>query len=169
MRNKFWILFILGGILIVTTLTVQACKNRPAQCALCEREIHPHMQVSVTRDSVPIKTCCMSCALTYKNQTKNVQILTATDFLTDAQLEPDKAFYVVQSDVSPCTHDRKIQKVVREPNSALYECYDRCEPSILAFQKKADAETFQNEHGGRLLQFSQLNSVIPMKGAHVHD
>src|SRR6188474_1977628 len=116
MRNKLMLLFILGGILISIPL-LQACKNRPAQCALCEREIHRHMQVSITRDSVPIKTCCMSCALTYKTQNKNVEILTATDFLTDAQLEPNKAFYIVNSDVSPCTHDRKIQKVVREPNS----------------------------------------------------
>lgn len=169
MRNKLMLLFILVAILIATTLATQACKNRTAQCALCEREIHPHMKVSITRDSVPIKTCCMSCALTYKTQTKNVEILTATDFLTDAQLEPNKAFYVVNSDVSPCTHDSKIQKVVREPNSALYECYDRCEPSILAFQKRTDAETFLKEHGGRLLQFNQLSNVIPMKGAHVHD
>lgn len=169
MQSKWIIFLIFATALLVTLLSLQACKNRVAQCALCEREIHPHMQVSITHDSTSMKTCCMSCALTYKAQTKNVEILTATDFLTDTPLDPNNTFYVVDSDVSPCTQDMKTQRVVREPHSALYECYDRCEPAVLAFGKKPDAEAFQKEHGGHLQRFDQLSDSLPAKGAHVHD
>ena len=162
---------LLTSILLVTFLPVLllGCKSKAAQCPLCEREIHHHMQVSMTHDSIPMKTCCMSCALTYKAQAKNVEIKAATDFLTDAPLDPKKAFYVVASDISPCTQDVKVQKYVREPHAALHACYDRCEPGILAFDKKSDAQEFQQEHGGRLQKFDQLINWLPVKGGQSHD
>ena len=168
MKSKWMILLIVSGTLF-GLITLQACKNRAAQCPLCEREIHRHMQVSITHNSIPMKTCCMSCALTYKAQAKNVEITAATDFLTDAPLNPKKAFYVVASDISPCTQDVKVQKFLREPHAVLRACYDRCEPGILAFNKKDEAEKFQQDHGGRLQQFDQLSNWLPVKGGQSHD
>lgn len=169
MRTQWMVSLILATTLVAAFLTLESCKGKAAQCPLCDRDIHQHMGVSITHNSIPLKTCCMSCALTYKAQARNVAITTATDFLTDAPLDPQKAFYVVASDVSPCTQDIKVNKVIREPHSVLYACYDRCEPGILAFRNKSAAEAFQKQHGGYLQQFEQLPNWIPARGGHSHD
>jgi hypothetical protein len=166
MKIPILILSILA--LFLLDLSLQSC-GRTAECPLCNREVHEHMGVKITHNSLPMKTCCMSCALTYRAQEKNVEIVSATDFLTDAPIAPESAFYVVASDVSPCMQDPKVQKVIREQHQAMYACYDRCEPSILAFSKKADAQTFQQEHGGHLEQFAGLMKWLPVKGGHQHD
>src|SRR5262245_27330674 len=101
--------------LLIFGTTLISCERKMAQCPLCQRAIHAHMQVGITHNSLPLKTCCMSCALTYQAQTRNVQIKAVTDFITDAGLNPQKAIYVVGSDVSPCTQDWRVNKVIREP------------------------------------------------------
>jgi nitrous oxide reductase accessory protein NosL len=127
------------------------------------------MQVSITHNGIPMKTCCMACALTYQAQTRNVEIQTATDFATDSPIDPRKAVWVVGSGISPCTQDVKVQKFIREPHAALHACYDRCEPGMLAFSKKSDAEKYQAENGGHLVEFDQLPSWLPVKGGQSHD
>ena len=164
MGSKWIVSTIFAALLVAGFFTLQSCNRKAAQCPLCEREIHQHMQVSITHNSIPLKTCCMACALTYKAQVKNVEIKAATDFLTDTSIDPNKAFYIVDSDVSPCTQDMKVNKFIREPHSTLYACYDRCEPGMLAFSKKSDAEAFQEKHGGYLQQFDRLPNWLPTKG-----
>ncbi|MCI0412727.1 hypothetical protein L0222_07985 [bacterium] len=127
------------------------------------------MQVSIKHNSIPMQTCCMACALTYQAQTKNVEILAATDFLTDTRMEHRTAFYVVGSDISPCMQDSKVQKFVREPHSALHACYDRCKPGILGFRNKNDAQDFLRNHGGSIYPSHQLTKFLPVKGKAHHD
>ena len=153
--------------LLLTSL--QSCSKQAAECPLCNRDIHQGMQVKITHNSIPMHTCCMACALTYQAQTKNVEIQQATDFLANRPIDARSAFYVVDSEVSPCIQDPKVQKVIREPHSAIHECYDRCSPGILAFEKLTDAEAFTKEHGGETYRFAELTMVIPVKGGHHHD
>ena len=155
-------------LLIASFLVLQSC-NRTAQCPLCNREVHHGMGVSITHNSIPMRTCCMACALTYQHQVKNVEIKAATNFLTGQPIEPNKAVYVVGSDISPCTQDHKVNKFIREPHETLYACYDRCEPSILAFSNQSDAEKFQKQYGGVVRVFDQLLMHLPAKGGHHHD
>lgn len=168
--KKLWIFSLIPVAAVVAIfLLLSSCQGRQAQCPLCNREIHQHMGVSITHNSIPLKTCCMSCALTFQIQEKNVEIKTATDFLTNTAIDPKPATYVVGSDVSPCTMDWKVNKAIREPHSTMYACYDRCEPPILAFSQKSDAEKFQKEHGGHLEVFDGLVKWLPAKGEHHHD
>ncbi|PWT91184.1 MAG: hypothetical protein C5B54_05825 [Acidobacteria bacterium] len=162
-RTQFMILS------VVAILFLLSCGDRVAQCPLCNREIHEHMGVKITHNSIPMKTCCMSCALTYAAQEKNVHIVSVTDFMTNASLAPENAFYIVASDISPCTQDAKVRKVIREQHATLFACYDRCEPSILAFSKKEDAVLFQRQNGGHLESFGGLIQWLPVAGAHHHD
>lgn len=170
MSRKRIILFSLGiGLALLAAFLWMSCRNQPPQCPLCERDIHEHMGVSITHNGLPMKTCCMSCALTFQMQESNVTIKAATDFETSEALDPHKAIYVVGSDISPCTQDVKVQKTLREPHEMLFACYDRCEPGILAFRTKSHAMQFQSEHGGHLVeQFEQLKNWLPA-GGHKHD
>jgi hypothetical protein len=38
--------------------------------------------------------------------------------------------------------------------------YDRCMPSLVAFSKVEDAETYQQKHGGRLLHFAEAKASV---------
>ena len=111
----------------------------------------------------------MSCALTFQAQNKDVKIVKVEDFNTNTPLEPQKAFYVVDSDISPCTQDVKAHKMIREEHTALFACYDRCSPGILAFSGKGDALKFIKEHGGRVAVFAELKNFVPAAGGHHHD
>ena len=155
--------------LLACFVLLQSCSEKAAQCPLCERDVHQGMQVKITHNTIPMRTCCMACALTYKVQAKNVEIKSATDFLSGASIDPKNAVYVVASDVSPCTQDPKVQKFVREPHSALHACYDRCEPGILAFRVRKEAQTFQQQHGGLIREYDQLPALIAVKGGSHHD
>ena len=159
----------LGVALMACFIGLQSCSKTAAQCPLCERDVHQGMQVRITHNSIPMQTCCMACALTYKRQAKNVEIKEATDFLSNTSMDPKTANYIVGSDVSPCIQDPKVQKVVREPHSAMHACYDRCEPGILGFRSKEDAKKFQQQHGGSLYEFNQLNNLLSIKGSGHHD
>jgi hypothetical protein len=156
-------------LLIATTALILSCERKTAQCPLCQREIHAHMQVSITHNSLPLNACCMSCALTYQAQTRNVEIEAVTDFVTDAALDPQKAIYVVGSEVSPCTQDWRVNKVIREPHSTFYACYDRCLPNILAFKTQRDAQQFQQKHAGVLSKFDQLLKLFTATGGYGND
>jgi len=156
-------------VLAVTFFALLSCSRKAAQCPLCERDIHSHMQVSIKHNGIPMKTCCMTCALTFQKQEKNVQIVTATEFLTDKPIDPAKAIYVVDSDVSPCTQDPKVNKVLREPHSAMYACFDRCAPGMLAFKSESDAMVFQKEHGGRVQSYAELGNWLRGREVHRHD
>jgi hypothetical protein len=133
-----------------------SCSNKPAQCPLYARDIHQGMQVKITHHGIPMHTCCMACALTYKSQTSDVEIKTATDFNSGSAIDAKSAFYVIGSDISPCIQDPKVQKFIREPHSAMHECYDRCEPGILAFSTMQDAQKFQKDHGGAIHRFQDF-------------
>lgn len=165
--------WILTTVLVVALtgsfILLQSCSKKAAQCPLCERDVHQGMQVSIAHNKIPTQTCCMACALTYQAQTRNVEIKTATDFLTNTRINPKIAFYVIGSDVSPCTQDPKVEKFVREPHAALHACYDRCEPGMLTFRGKEDAKKFQQEHGGRIYAFVELTGLLPVKGGSQHD
>lgn len=126
--NRGLLILALGTALIGSFLLFQSCGRKAAECPLCEREIHQGMAVKITHNSHTMRTCCMACALTYKMQTKNVEIQSATDYLSGTAIDARNAFYVVGSDVSPCLQDPKVQKFLREPHSALHACYDRCDP-----------------------------------------
>ncbi|HEY4492986.1 MAG TPA: nitrous oxide reductase accessory protein NosL [Acidobacteriota bacterium] len=163
--NRIWIITVISAIALVGSLFLfQSCSRKAAQCPLCEREIHQGMQVKLTHNHIPMQACCMACALTYKAQTENVEIESATDFLSETSIEPWNAFYVVASDISPCIQDPKVQKFIREPHAALHACYDRCEPGILAFRSRSEAQKFQKEHGGYIRQFKDLPAFIAAQG-----
>jgi hypothetical protein len=102
----------------------------------------------------PTDACCLRCALTYGQQIgKAVTILSVTDHTSGKSLDPERATFVVGSDVSPCTHTMVHVGAEKEPYRVRW---DRCLPSTLAFSSRESAETFRAEHGGRLRSLQEL-------------
>ena len=159
-RRIFWLA---AGVLAVgLTVAVAAPRlrnwwaaPRPGYCPICQRHEHGDSVVRLQAEGERvIEVCCLSCALNYGRQTsKAVTILSVTDHDSGKPLDPDRATFVVGSEVSPCTHGVEQMRLEGE---ALPVRWDRCLPSILAFSSPESAAAFRAQHGGHLRTLQEL-------------
>ena len=154
------------GVLLVLGITASVAGPRvwywwtapPAgYCPICRRHEHRDSLVKLQAEGEGvIETCCLSCAFSYGRQTaKAVTIVSVTDHETGQPLDPEKATFVVGSDVSPCTH---ATEPLRTEQAAVPVLWDRCLPSILALASRESAEAFQAQHGGRLRSLQEVRA-----------
>ena len=102
--------------------------------------------------------CCPACALSAHQQSgKQVQVGELTDFLSNGPLKPESSYVVRNSDVNPCLQHHPA---VGENNQPLEPHFDRCSPSVLAFQDQRSAGAFASEHGGQVLKFSDFAAEL---------
>jgi hypothetical protein len=68
------------------------------------------------------------------------------------------AYYDEGGNINYCAaHGEAVQ---RQPQGVSVRDYDRCLPTLVAFTTRAEAETYQREHGGRVLNYAEaLQSV----------
>ena len=128
-------------------------------CSICRRHEHKESLVRYqAHGEAPSDACCLRCALTYGQQTgKAVTILSVTDHNSGKSLDPERATFVVGSDVSPCTHTL----VQMGPEKEAYPVrWDRCLPSTLAFPSQESAQVFRAQHGGHLRTLEELRHEV---------
>ncbi len=154
-----WTVFLallLGGCERVETFI------RGGRCVLSGREVHAGMAVRVMVEGSGKSgdACCLRCALSYAIQTqRTIRILSVTDFATGRRVRPRDAFYVVGSDVRPCS--APLTDTAANRSECLLLSWDRCNPSTVAFASAAEAKRFRNEHGGRVETFQQIVRSAP--------
>lgn len=123
-------------------------------CQACSRSVHKNMRTVALIGDKRELFCCPTCALSAGAQLhERVSIQEVSDFSTGKMLRPASAFAVEGSDVIPCFHHHEILDRDRQPARADF---DRCSPSIIAFDSRPPAEHFAAEHGGRVDRFSAL-------------
>lgn len=129
----------------------------PGYCPICRRHEHGDSVVKLQAEGEGvIEACCLSCALSYGRQkSKRVTIVSVTDHETGKPLDPEKATFVVGSEVSPCTH---TTEQLRTEQEALPVLWDRCLPSILAFASRESADAFRTQHGGQVRSLQQVRA-----------
>lgn len=134
-------------------------KDRNAQsCEACRRPVHSHMKTVGIVDGERTVYCCPACALSDHQQSgKPVQVVELTDYLTDSPLKPANSYVVRNSDVNPCLQHKPA---VGESHQPLESHFDRCAPSVLAFQDQRSANEFAGQHGGQVFRFSQFASDL---------
>ena len=132
---------------------------RSAQsCKACMRPVHSHMKTVAIVDGKRAIYCCPACALSEHQQSgKQVQVVELTDYLSNGPLKPGSSFVVRNSDVNPCLQHHPA---VDETNQPLESHFDRCTPSVLAFQDRRTAVTFASAHGGQVVKFSDFASEL---------
>ena len=129
--------------------------ERNAQsCKACTRPVHSHMKTVAIVNGERANYCCPACALSDHQQSeKPVQVVELTDYQTNGPLKPEGSFVVRNSDLNPCVQHHPA---VSENSQPLESHYDRCTPSVLAFQDQKSAAAFANQHGGQVLRFSDF-------------
>ncbi len=159
-KHRNWliaaIIVLVGGAVLGVPRAWRWFEAPPAgHCPICLRHEHKESMVQFQADGEPVTdACCLSCALTYGRQThKHIRIVSVTDHETGKALAPEKAVFVVGSDVSPCAHSMVH---VGEEKQEYAVRWDRCLPSILAFSSPELAEAFRAQHGGRVQTLGEL-------------
>jgi hypothetical protein len=130
------------------------------ECEICGRAVHSaHYSAVVLKSGRQIEACCPRCAMHYElSMPGQVAHLSVSDNASGRAIEAQTAHYVEGSDQQPCMS--ASEQAPREPGVEYDLKFDRCLPSLIAFQDEAAARDFQGQHGGRLLSFAQaLDSV----------
>jgi hypothetical protein len=102
------------------------------------------------------QTCCARCgARVVARDARPVASVTVRDFDTALPIAVERAVFVEGSDVHPC------RGIVSDPprderGCCLKAVYDRCEPSVVAFDSAEAAGRFMRRHGGTRTTWAAL-------------
>jgi hypothetical protein len=163
MRNLFHYalknMMVRSSYLILLALALISCSADKGECPFCYVKM-PHdarVTVLVEGESTPKMACSITCVLNYHRTTgKEIKFLRVSDFYSGKFLNPQKAFYVIGSDVNP--FDEYLHShLVSESRTPFYLDWSRYTPTVLAFASREDAEKFQRDHGGRVATSSILH------------
>jgi hypothetical protein len=153
MRQGYVVAFV--ATQLAAALLFAACGREPRSCPVCQREECTGFTYRITlAGSKKIETCCPRCGLAYlRDHHASPKSIEATDFASDRWIDGTRAIYVSGSDLSHCP--------ARESRRDTFGCcavkgYDRCLPSLLAFQSREAADSFRIRHGGELMTFAEL-------------
>lgn len=127
----------------------------PHLCAICNRSLHAGMAYRLeTRHGGTEYACCPRCGMHYTIQhAGEVQRAWAVDLNTGQLVAAEAAYYDEGGDVEYCTHGE--QPVQRGPEGVSVRGFDRCLPTLVAFKTRAEAEAYQRQHSGRVLDYAQ--------------
>jgi nitrous oxide reductase accessory protein NosL len=113
-------------------------------------------------DGKRVTFCCPACALSEGKQLgKPVRVTALTDFPTDEEIDPERAFLVKGSDVNPCAQHAATPLSDKRP---MQVAFDRCSPSLLAFSSRSAAEAFARDHGGTILTWKDA-ATLPLQSS----
>jgi hypothetical protein len=81
----------------------------------------------------------------------------ATDFSNGKLINAESAFYLEGSDLMQCC----TSTTMRTDSGTICEMhYDRCMPSLVAFANLQDAQSYQQEHGGRVIELAEARASV---------
>jgi len=135
-------------------------RQKVGLCPFCDRMVHPGTAYRLKVGDHVVATCCPRCGMHAQVSQKqgNPGPAWATDVNTGESVVAESATYVEGGDVQYCAHDN--QPMTREPHGVSMREYDRCLPTLVAFKSLQEAESYQQQHGGRVLSYSQALASV---------
>ena len=152
---------VLAALIVISGLSYagwRIVRQRDAHsCAACKRPVHVATRTIAVTNGNAVGYCCPACALWQQRQTgTRVNIVSLTDYDRGSQLEPERAYLVRGSAVNSCL--RQVTALGADKHPA-HSDFDRCSPSLLAFETRNAAERFSREHGGQVFIYKYLPSL----------
>jgi len=144
-----------GVVLLALALFAISCDRAAKSCAVCQRDECTGLAFRITLENgKSVETCCPRCGLHFiKESRESSFLIQATDYAGGKWMDANSATYVSGSDVSHCA----AGEVKHDAQGCCYfKGFDRCMPSVIAFQSQDDARNFAKEHGGTVVAFDQL-------------
>lgn len=150
------ILFTATGLAVVAVVGAVIYTNLdpPNRCDVCQRPLHQETYYRLhMADGETLDVCCPRCGLRFQKGRNDVVSAEVTDFETKRPVDAEDAFYVDGSPVHFCSH----APVEEDRSGTQYEvAWDRCLPSLIAFESRAAAVRFQRENGGSIKTYREL-------------
>jgi len=121
----------------------------PGLCQVCQRPLHAETFYQVRlKDGRTETVCCPRCGLRFQEGRDDVAATRVADFASGKLLEARDALYVEGSKQRLCCSPDVAR---RDPaGGQVVLTWDRCLPSLVAFEKREDAEEFRKREGGVL-------------------
>jgi hypothetical protein len=131
----------------------------PAVCQVCGRNIPNQTAYRLDTTDGTIKACCPSCAMHYKlHHADEVRKDWATDFNSGHLIPAASAYFDEGGDIQYCTaHKPPVERGLEGVSERVY---DRCLPTLVAFATRDEAESYRQQHGGRVLTYAQAVESI---------
>ncbi len=163
MRDKglSYALILLAGIAAgVFAVRMTGRATAAPVCDACRRPANTRSRAAGFLGNKREVFCCPACALTAHRQSgRGVRLTEVTDYNTGKTVPPERSYFVRGSDVNLCEHAH-ARPMVDETKRTAAEQFDRCSPSILAFQTQGAARTFAAAHGGSVMSFDELQQFF---------
>jgi len=138
-------------------------RTAPAECKVCRREIHASARAVIEVDGKQEAVCCVRCAITLDEQEgRPVRLIEVTDYNRLTALTPKDAYYVEGSRIVLCHSHEPHMDEMKQPQARVF---DRCEPSVYAFARREEAESFAAQNGGVVLGLAELMKEMPANPA----
>lgn len=124
-------------------------------CAVCNRPLHEETFYRIrlmggeTED-----VCCPRCGLRFQRGRKDLVSAEVADFFHGRRLDAAKAFYVEGSELHLCCGEPAPRRDATGGKFVL--TWDRCLPSLVAFETREEAEGFRRQHGGTIRTYADL-------------
>ena len=133
--------------------------RKPAICQVCGRDIHKQTAYRMDTTDGTIETCCPTCAMHYLlDHPGTVREAWTTDFASGRIIPAQSAYYDEGGDVQYCTaHHPPVERGL---HGVRMRVYDRCLPTLVAFETQQEARAYQQQHGGRILTYSQALAAV---------
>jgi len=129
--------------------------HQEAVCSVCLRTMHNVTTYRLTTsDGEVLQLCCPRCGLYLQKKRDDVVRREVADFNSGTFLAAEKAYYVEGSSVHLCCSGADLQK---DQAGVSYErSWDRCLPSLFAFETEEEAKQFIQRQGGILKSYAEL-------------
>jgi nitrous oxide reductase accessory protein NosL len=136
--RKEWLVI---GVIVVTAIITTAMSGKP-QCSMCSKSIPPRTASRIIlADNKNYRICCPHCgimmAMRLKKDGREISEVLVKDFNSGTEIAAKSAQYVLGSKVVIC-----------------------CVPSIISFTDTQNAQRFQQEYGGKLLDYAGIQTAI---------
>jgi hypothetical protein len=135
-------------------------REMAGMCPFCDRMVHPVTAYQLKIGGRVVTACCPRCGMHAQVNRGQEEPGTAwaTDVNTGEKIAAESATYLEGGDLQYCTHGD--QPMAREPHGVSTREYDRCLPTLVAFKTPQEAQTYQQQHGGRLLSYAQALASV---------
>ena len=130
-------------------------RPNPNFCNICNRPIHAGMSFLVQTDGHTEHACCPRCGMHYAviHRDKAMKVW-ATDLDSGEAIPAETAYYDEGGNINYCAaHGEAVQ---RGTEGVSVRDYDRCLPTLVAFKNRTEAESYQKQHGGRVLDYGEV-------------
>jgi hypothetical protein len=145
----------LAAIALVSLWAYRSVTRPPEDlCRVCDRPLHAGVTYRMELTSRTENACCPRCGMHYQiEHPRAVKKAWATDLDSGEFIPAEAAYYVEGGDIAYCAvHSGALQ---RQPEGVSVREFDRCLPTLVAFRTEQEAEAYQGQHGGHVLNYQQ--------------